>query len=91
MGRVRRSGARFPLPFPPFALEPTLRVTILLSLIFSRHEIKDGGYNNLKIKKKFSPAQALFISRKVVTGRRVIRPDPSYLGESTFHTFPYKT
>ena len=29
----------------------------LLSLIFLRHKIKDGGYNNTNINKKLSPAQ----------------------------------
>ena len=29
----------------------------LLSLIFLRHKIKDGGYNNTNINKQLSPAQ----------------------------------
>ena len=46
-----------PPPFPFFALAPTLRVTILLSLIFLHHKIKDGGYNNTNINKQLSPTE----------------------------------
>ena len=39
-----------------FALENAM-LLCLLSLIFLRHKIKDGGYNNTNINKQLSPAQ----------------------------------
>ena len=46
-----------PPPFPPFALAPTVRVTI--STLYSPHchKIKDGGYNNITNTNKMSPTQ----------------------------------
>ena len=70
---------------------------------FSRHEIKDGGYNNTNINKKLSLAQnkpalqgkllrpSLFREKLLQVERSsALTRATLQLGEPTFHTFPYK-
>ena len=95
IGRVNRSGVGAgerrenailisPLPPPPVLLSPQhlpWGLLFLLSLIFPRHNIKDGGYNSTNVNKQLSPAQntpalqAISSPATFLTGNHVYKSD----------------